>query len=132
MMRCKFCGRTLTDPQSQKDGRGPECAKKTETLRSRRIDALTAIVEGHGPDADYAAHILRRMDAQQDLSVRMKRFRDQVAGGLLPKPGDLDFVCHCATPDGSHPAHCLRGQRARAATLCGSNDPRVRHLPAEA
>lgn len=113
MQRCKYCGRTLTDPQSQRLGRGPECAKKTETPRSRRVDALTRIVDTRGPDAEYAAAILRRMDAGQGLGMRMKRFRDKVAHGF-PVPGDADYACIC-DPDPGHRIHCLRSQRARIA-----------------
>lgn len=113
-MRCKYCGRSLTDPQSQRNGWGPECAKKTETLRSRRVEALTRIMDGRGPDGQYAATILQRMDDGRDLSTRMKRYRDQVTGGL-PEPGDADYACICTTPDSRHQAHCLRGQRARIA-----------------
>ncbi len=65
-------------------GRGPECAKKTATTRSARIDALTRVADACGPDAEYAAQILRRIDAGRTLSTRMKRYRDQLTGASAP------------------------------------------------
>lgn len=114
MMRCEGCGRVLSDPESIRRRRGPECATK-ETLRGRRVQSLRDVVDGRGPNAELAAAILRRMDAGQPLTVRQKRFRDQVTEGLLPQPGDVDYVCICG--GSGHLAHCLRSQKARTAPV---------------
>lgn len=115
MIRCDGCGRALTDPASIRARLGPECATK-DSLRLRRVRAMRDLVDRRTPDAELAAAILRRMDAGQPLSVRQKRFRDAHVGGLVPMPGDGDFVCLCTTSDAGmgHAAHCLRGQKTRA------------------
>lgn len=112
-MRCRFCGRLLTDPASIEAGHGPECAAKTETPRSRRLDAIARIIDAKGPRSDFAKRILHRMEHGQALTTSMVRFcRDFAAD--RPAPGDADYVCVCdQAADGSHQAHCLRSQRAR-------------------
>lgn len=68
--RCEFCGRKLTNPESQARGYGDECAAKLSAQLSAVTAAVSAVEGGYKGDARLV-----------ELVGRLRRIEERIAGG---------------------------------------------------